>query len=105
MKEIKLAICHACPREVQDKGHEDSIQISCSGLHKQNVQYHGLHGIEATVAAEVLVVDYPKVDCKEDRKAVGKQNSFAMCKCILSHTADQDKLIRASSPGKRNSKV
>ena len=37
-------------------------------LHQDNVQQHSLHGIEAAVATEVLVVDDTKVDGKEYSK-------------------------------------
>jgi len=45
------------------------------GLHQHYIQQNCLHGIKSAVSAEVLVVDDPKVHCKEDCKAASREGS------------------------------
>ena len=46
-----------------------------NGLHQHYVQQNCLHGIESAISAEILVVDDPKVYCKEDCKAASREGS------------------------------
>ena len=61
---------------VQNQAQHGIISVS---LHQHNIQQDGLHGIESAVAAEVLVVDDPKVNCKEDSKAASTEGAQNFC--------------------------